>query len=85
MKGVTRERNGRTRELILFTDRATGKQTVRFCFQAGGQEPSARNVGLTLFAPGPGGEASRREQSSGADPARKAEKLKAPRREDKTE
>ena len=30
LRGVTREPDGHTRELILFTDRATGKQTVRF-------------------------------------------------------
>ena len=35
MRGVSREPNGRMRELILFTDRATGKQTVRVRFQTG--------------------------------------------------
>ena len=85
LRGVTREPDGRTRELILFTDRATGKQTVRFRFQTGGEELAARNEGLTLFAPGPGGAASREEQSSGAGPAKEAEKPKAPRREDKAE
>ena len=61
LRGVTREADGRKRELILFTDRATNKQTVRFRFQTGGEELAARNEGLTLFAPGPGGAASRGE------------------------
>ena len=52
LRGVTRESDGRKHELILFTDMATGKQTVRFCFQMGGEELAARNEGLTLFAPG---------------------------------
>jgi hypothetical protein len=45
----------------------------------------ARNEGLTLFAPGPGGAAGEEEQSSGAGQAKEAEKQKAPRREDKPE
>ena len=84
-RGVSREPDGRTRELILFTDRATGKQSVRYHFQTGGQELSAKNEGLTLFAPGPGGEARQGEQSSGAGPVNEAEKPKSPGKEDKTE
>ena len=61
LRGVTREADGRKRELIFFTDRATNKQTVRFRFQTGGEELAARNEGLTLFAPGPGGAAGREE------------------------
>ena len=85
LRGVTREADGRKCELIIFTDRATNKQTVRFRFQTGGEELAARNEGLTLFAPGPGGAAGREKQSSGAGPAKEAEKPKAPRREDKAE
>ena len=84
LRGLSREPDGRTRELILFTDRATGKQSVRYRFQTGGQELSARNEGLTLFAPGPGGEASKREQPSGASTAKEAEKQKPQRKEDRT-
>ena len=35
MRGVSREPDGWRRELILFTDRATGKQTVRVHFKKG--------------------------------------------------
>ena len=85
LRGVTREADGRKRELIHFTDIATNKQTVRFRFQTGGEELAARNEGLTLFSPGPGGAAGVGEQSVGAGPAKKAEKPKTPRREDKAE
>ena len=85
VEGSDEGSGGRKRELIFFTDRATGKQTVCFRFQTGGEELAARNEGLTLFAPGPGGAAGRGEQSSGAGPAKEAEKPKAPRREDKAE
>ena len=66
MRRVSREPEGRKRELILFTDRATGKQTVRVRFQTGAEVLAARNEGLTLFAPGLGGAAGKEEQSSGA-------------------
>ena len=46
---------------------------------------AARNEGLTLFDPGPGGAAGEEEQSFGAGQAKEAEKQKAPRREDKAE
>ena len=85
LRGVSKEPDGRTRELILFTDQATGKQSVRYRFQTGGQELSAKNEGLTLFTPGPVGAARQGEQSSGAGPVNEAERPKLPRREDKTE
>ena len=85
LRGVSREPDGRTRELILFTDQATGKQSVRYRFQTGGQELSAKNEGLTLFTPGPAGAPRQGEPSSGAGPVNEAEKPKLPRREDKSE
>ena len=85
LKGVSREPDGHTRELILFTDQATGKQSVRYRFQTGGQELSAKNEGLTLFAPGPTGAPRQGEPPSGAGPVNEAEKPKLPRREDKSE
>ena len=50
LRGVSREGCGRNREVILFTNEATGKQTVRMRFQTGGEELAAKNEGLTLFA-----------------------------------
>ena len=63
LRGVIREADGRNQEVILFTDRATGKQTVRMRFQTRGEELGARNEGLTLFAARQGGAAGRGEQS----------------------
>ena len=85
MRGMSREPNGQRRKLIHFTDRATGKQTVRVCFQMGAEVLAARNQGLTLFALGLGGAAGEDEQLAGAGQAKEAEKLKAPRREDRPE
>ena len=85
LRGVIREADGRNREVILFTDRATGKQTVRMRFQTRGEELAARNEGLTLFAARQGGAAGRGEQSSRAGPAKEAEKPKESKREDKAE
>ena len=85
MRGVSREPDGRRRELILFTDRATGKQTVRVRFQTGVEALAARNEGLTLFAPRLGGAAGEEEQLAGAGRAKEAEKDKVPRRENRPE
>ena len=63
LRGAIREADGHNREVILFTDRATGKQTVRMRFQTRGEELTARNEGLTLFAARQGGAAGRGEQS----------------------
>ena len=41
LRGVTREADGRNREVVLFTDKATGRQTVRIRFQTNGEELSA--------------------------------------------
>ena len=85
LRGVIREADGRNREVILFTDRATGKQTVRMRFQTRGEEPAARNEGLTLFAARQGVADGRGEQSSREGPAKEAEKPKVSKREDKAE
>ena len=85
LRGVIREADGRNREVILFTDRATGKQTVHMRFQTRGEEFSARNEGLTLFAERQGGAAGRGEQSTREGPAKEAEKPKVSKREDKAE
>ena len=65
---MLREPNGGSRELILYTDQATGKQSVRYCIQTGGQELTARNEGLTLFTSSPVEEARQGEAPSGAGP-----------------
>ena len=83
MRGVSQEPDGRRRELILFTDRATGRQTVRFRFQTGVEALTARNEGLTLYAPRMGGAAGEEEQLAGAGQGSEAEKDKAPRRENR--
>ena len=85
LRGVIREADGRNREVILFTNRATGKQTVRMRFQTRGEELSARDEGLTLFAARQGGAAGRGEQSTREGPANEAEKPKVSKREDKGE
>ena len=60
LRGVSREPDGRARELILYTDQAMGKQSVRYRIQTGGQELTARNEGLTLFTSSPVEEAKGR-------------------------
>ena len=73
--GVSREPEGRTRELILYTCQATGRQSVRYRYQTGGTELTARNMGITLFsqeeeqsgAGGSGAKQSGAEQESGPD------------------
>ena len=85
LRGVTREADGRNREVVLFTDRATGRQTVRMRFQTNGQEQTAGNEGLTMFAERQGGAVGRGEQSSGAGPAKEPEKPKEPERKDEAE
>ena len=85
LRGAIREADGHNREVILFTDRATGKQTVRMRFQTRGEELAARNEGLTLFAARQGGAAGWREQLSREGPSKEAEKPKVSKREDKAE
>ena len=48
LKGVTKEADGRKREVVLFTDQS-GRQTVRMQFHTNGEEEQARNEGLTVF------------------------------------
>ena len=87
LRGVSREPEGRTKELILYTCQATGRQSVRYRYQTGGQELTARNEGITLFT-------QEQEQSgargsgagrSGAEPEAEPEKDGQPRRQDRTE
>ena len=89
LRGVSREPEGRTKELILYTCQATGKQSVRYRYQTGGQELSARNEGVTLFSHTPAEEQSGAGQSgegrSGAGPATAPEKNGQPKRQDRTE
>ena len=89
LRGVSREPEGRTKELILYTCQATGKQSVRYRYQTGGQELSARNEGVTLFSHNPAEEQSGAGQSgagrSGAGPETEPEKDGQPRRQDRTE
>ena len=47
-KGVTKEADGRRREVVLFTDQV-GRQTVRMRFRTTEQEEHARNKGLSVF------------------------------------
>ena len=77
LRGVSREPEGRTKELILYTDQVTGKQSVRYRYQTGGQELTAKNEGLTLFTPSPA------EEQSGAGPATEPEKAGPLKRQDK--
>ena len=88
LRGVSREPDGRSKELILYTDQVTGKQSVRYCYQTGGQELSAKNEGLTLFTPSPAEEqsgAGPAEEQSGAGPATAPEKNGQPKRQDRAE
>ena len=86
LRGVTREADGRNREVVLFTDRATGRQTVRMRFQTNGEELSACNEGLTMLAAQrQGGAVGRGEQSSKAGLAKEPEKPKKPERKDEAE
>ena len=77
LRGVSREPDGRSKELILYTDQVTGKQSVRYRYQTGGQELTAKNEGLTLFTPSPA------EEQSGAGPATTPEKAGPLKRQDK--
>ena len=79
LRGVSREPDGRSKELILYTDQVTGKQSVRYRYQTGGQELSARNEGVTFFSHNPA------EEQSGAGPAPVPEKDGQPKRQDKKE
>ena len=71
LRGVSKEPEGRTKELILYTCQVTGKQSVRYRYQTGRQEQTAHNEGIALFSqeqeqPGAG--------ASGAGPLRSEEK-----------
>ena len=89
LRGVSREPAGRTKELILYTCQATGSKSVRYRYQTGGQELSARNEGITLFSHNPEEEQSGARQSgagrSGAGPETEPEKDGQPKRQDRTE
>ena len=85
LRGVSREPDGRARELILYTDQATGKQSVRYRIQTEGQELTARNEGLTLFTSSPVEEARQGEVPSEAGPGIEPDRAKAPRGQDKKE
>ena len=62
MQGVTKEANGKRRDVVLFSD-GSGRQTVRMRFQTNGEEEQARNEGLTVFtAQRPGGAVCNKEQ-----------------------
>ena len=75
LRGVTTEADGRNRDMVLFTDRATGRQTVRKRFKTNGEEQAALNEGLTVFAAQrPGGAVCRGEQSSKTGLAKGPEK-----------
>ena len=87
LRGVSREPEGRTKELILYTCQAEGRQSVRYRYQAGGQELTARNEGITLFT-------QEQEQSgasvsgaglSGTEEKGEPEKSGQPTRQDGTE
>ena len=58
---------------------------MRVRFQTRVEALSARNEGLTLFAPRLGGAAGEEEQLAGAGQARETKKDKAPRRENRPE
>ena len=86
LKGVTREADGRNREAVLFTERATGGQTVRMRFQKNEEEQAARNEGLTVFAAQrPGGAVCRGEQSSKVGLAKGPEKPQEQKKKDEAE
>ena len=87
LRGVSREPEGRTRELILYTCQATGRQSVRYRYQTGGMELTARNVGITLFSQeeeqsGAGGSGARQ---SGAEQETGPDKDGQPKRQDRKE
>ena len=84
LRGVSREPEGRTKELILYTCQATGRQSVRYRYQTGGQELTACNEGITLFTQeqeqsGASGSGAGR---SGAEAKEEPEKDGQPRRPD---
>ena len=87
LRGVSREPKGRTKELILYTCQATGRQLVRYRYHTGGQELMARNEGITLFSQeeeqsGAGGSGARR---SGAEQETGPDKDGQPKRQDRKE
>ena len=85
LKGVTKEVDGRKREVVLFTDRL-GRQTVRMRFQTNGEEEAARNEGLTMFiAQRPGAAVCRGEQLAKAGLAKGPEKPQEQKKKDGAE
>ena len=87
LRGVSREPEGRNKELILYTCQATGTQSVRYRYQTGGIELTARNEGITLFSQeeeqsGAGGSGARQ---SGAGQETGPDKDGQPKRQDRKE
>jgi len=85
LRGVSKEPDGRARELILYTDNTTGKQQVRYRIQTGGQELTERNAGLTFFSSGTMEAPRQAEAASGADQGTEPEKEKGLRSQDSKE
>ena len=66
LKGVTKEADGKRREVFLFTE-GSGCQTVLMRFQTNGEEEQARNEDLKVFtAPRPGAAVCKEEQMAKA-------------------
>ena len=85
LKGVTKEANGKRREVVLFTDRS-GSQTVRMRFQTNGEEEQARNEGLTVFTTQrPEAAVWNGEQLAKAGQAKGPEKPQEQRKKDRAE
>ena len=87
LRGVSKEPAGRTKELILYTCQITGKQSVRYRYQTGGEEQTAHNEGITMFAqeqeqPGAGAPGA---GPPGSERLGEPDKRKEPRRQDGTE
>ena len=75
LKGVTKEANGKRREVVLFTD-GSGRQTVWMRFRTNGEEEQARNEGLTVFtAQRPGAAGCKGEKMAKAGQTKGPEKL----------
>ena len=85
LKGVTKEADGRGREVVLFTDQS-GRQTVRMRFRTNGEEEQARNEGLTVFtAQRPGAAVWKEEQMVRAGHTEDPEKAQEQKKKDGAE
>ena len=85
LKGVTKEADGRSREVVLFTDQS-GRQTVRMRFKTTGEEEQARNEGLTVFtAQRPGAAVWKGEQMARAGQTKDPEKAQEQKKKDGAE